>query len=257
MARLLLSDENLRCSICLETFKEPKVLPPCCHTFCKGYMSKLPMMKKPESELSVRGEQPSRDREPSPGVSTDHEVSDESDEGEEMLLETLSSDVTASVASEDAAQKILGPPDDHTDQEDDSSIESVNSDLVDYLTCPHCRAEHMIIGPNGVDGFLTDYIAESHLKDRDANSSVSATNSLKCDGCESLEPVVAFCGTCSEYLCDFCSAAHKRLKTFLGHNVKHVVDLDINEANKEAIVSRKPSVLFLCRKHPKALLPRV
>ena len=117
MARLLLSDENLRCSICLETFKEPKVLP-CCHTFCKGYLSKLPMMKKPESELSVRGEQPSRDREPSPGVSTDHEVSDESDEGEEMLLETLSSDVTASVASEDAAQKILGPPDDHTDQEE-------------------------------------------------------------------------------------------------------------------------------------------
>ena len=113
----------------------------------------------------------------------------------------------------------------------------------------------MIIGPNGVDGFLTDYIAESHLKDRDANSSVSATNSLKCDGCEScLEPVVAFCGTCSEYLCDFCSAAHKRLKKFLGHNVKHVVDLDINEANKEAIVSRKPSVLFLCRKHPNEVI---
>ena len=32
-------------------FKEPKVLP-CCHTFCKGCLSKLPVMKKPESELS-------------------------------------------------------------------------------------------------------------------------------------------------------------------------------------------------------------
>ena len=256
MAQLLLSDENLRCSICLETFKEPKVLP-CCHTFCKGCLSKLPMMKKPESELSVRGEQPSRDRKPSPGASTDHEVSDESNEEEKILWKTVSSDgesMTVSVASEDAAQNILGPPDDHTDQEDDSPIESVNSDLVDYLTCPQCRAEHIIIGPNGVDGFLTDYIAESHLKDQDANSSVSAMNSLKCDGCESLEPVVAFCDTCSEYLCDFCSAAHKRLKKFLGHNVKHVADLDINEANKEAIVSRKPSALFLCRKHPNEVI---
>ena len=36
---------SLRCSICLETYKEPKVLP-CCHTFCKGCLAKLPVMRK-------------------------------------------------------------------------------------------------------------------------------------------------------------------------------------------------------------------
>ena len=243
---------------------------PCCHTFCKGCLSKLSVMKKPESELSVRGEQSSRDREPSPGASTNHEDADESVEwAEKISLERASSDeepTTVSLASEDsAAQNNLCPSDDHnavaTDdilsiisQEDVSPTESVNSELVDYLTYPQCRAEHMI-GPNGVNGFLTDYIAESHLKDRGTNStSVSATSNLKCDGCESLEPVVVFCDTCLEYLCDFCSAAHKRLKKFWGHNVKHVADLDISEANKEAIASHKPNALFLCRKHPNEVI---
>ena len=116
----------------------------------------------------------------------------------------------------------------------DLPTESMNSesDLVDYLTCPQCRAEHKITGPNGVDGFLTDYVAESHLKEQDANSSVSTKSNLKCDGCENSEPVVAFCDTCFEHLCDFCSVAHKRLKRFTEHSIKDVGDVDLNEASK-------------------------
>ena len=96
------------------------------------------------------------------------------------------------------------------DQDDDTPAGGVK-DLVDYLTCLQCRAEHKI-GPNGVDGFLIDYIAGNCLKEQEA-SSVSATRTLTCDGCESSEPVVAYCDTCFEYLCDFCSNAHKRLKS--------------------------------------------
>ena len=39
---------SLLCSVCLETFKEPKVLP-CCHTFCKECLTKLPVIKKSQS----------------------------------------------------------------------------------------------------------------------------------------------------------------------------------------------------------------
>ena len=46
----LASGDSLRCSICLETFKEPKVLP-CCHTFCKECLSKLPVTKKSKSAV--------------------------------------------------------------------------------------------------------------------------------------------------------------------------------------------------------------
>ena len=224
-------------------------------------------MKKPESELSIRGEPPEcrLDREPSPSTSANKEDSSE-DKGEDLeLFEVVSNGDTESpgIASEEDEPQLglnvqLDP-----DNEDavategisptigDLPTESMNSesDLVDYLTCPQCRAEHKITGPNGVDGFLTDYIAESHLKEQ-ANFSVSAKSSLKCDGCENLEPVVAFCDTCFEYLCDFCSVAHKRLKRFTEHSVKDVGDVDLNEASKEAIASCKP----LCRQHPKEII---
>lgn len=222
-------------------------------------------MKKPESELSVRGEPPeSRDREPSPSTSTNKEDSSE-DQGEELFAVVSNGDeespIPESIASEDdepqSDLKVELDPDNEDavategissirDQENDLPV----SELVDYLTCPQCRAEHRIIGPNGVDGFLTDYIAESHLKERDANSSVGAKSSLKCDGCENSEPVVAFCDTCFEYLCDFCSVAHKRLKRFMEHSVKDVGDIDLNETNKEAIASRKS----LCRQHPNEVI---
>ena len=33
-------EHSLRCSVCLDIFKEPKVLP-CCHTFCKACLERI------------------------------------------------------------------------------------------------------------------------------------------------------------------------------------------------------------------------
>jgi hypothetical protein len=89
------------------------------------------------------------------------------------------------------------------------------------------------------------------LKEQDASTSFQVAKSgLKCDGCETSEPVVAFCDTCFEYLCDFCSVAHKRLKRFTEHNVKDVGDINLSEASKGAIASRQP----LCRQHPNEVI---
>ena len=39
--------KDLTCTVCLEEFKEPKVLP-CCHTFCKGCLERT--LEKSETE---------------------------------------------------------------------------------------------------------------------------------------------------------------------------------------------------------------
>lgn len=251
--------DGLRCSVCLEILKEPKILP-CCHTFCRGCLSKLPVMKKPEPELSVRGEQPRVDVEP---CTSEHEMADESGEMPEGLfsnlepseepIDTLSSDLEneslrldSSLAFEAGHQDAVA-----TEGNSVSSDQNVNSDMVDYLTCPQCRAEHRIIGSNSVDGFLTDYIAKGHLEEL-STSSVSIASNLKCDGCEGLEPVVAFCEICFEYLCNFCSTAHKRLKKFRKHIVTLISDLD--EGFKETIVLHKQHALYFCREHPSEVM---
>ena len=213
-------------------------------------------MKKPQPE---RGEQLSKNTE---SLSSTFSDGIDPDSDEEERVEEGSSDGESPMSAASAELLVIrqGLGDQDTvgaenvpsvqDQDDDTPAGNGVKDLVDYLPCPQCRAEHKI-GPNGVDGFLTDYIAGSHLKEQEA-SSISATRTLTCDGCESSEPVVAFCDTCFEYLCDFCSNAHKRLKKFMDHSVKDLADLD--EVFKEDIPSHKPSALYLCLQHPSEII---
>ena len=48
--------------------------------------------------------------------------------------------------------------------------------VVDYVTCPQCRAEHKITTPNGIDGFLTDFVAERQLKEQSGSLSNNFAN---------------------------------------------------------------------------------
>ena len=207
----LVSNDSVRCSICLETFKEPKVLP-CCHTFCKGCLSQLPVMKKPQAELSFRGEHSSSRNGVDSEASTSATTADQ----------PRNQDAITSKASEEVYSKIVIP-----------------YMLVDYDTCPECRAEHKI-EPNGMDRFPTDFIVDRRLREQ-----CSYSNDLVCNACEASEPVVACCYDCAEYLCDFCSRAHKRQKKFIGHNTKELADLD-----KETIMLRKPQERYVCLQHP-------
>ena len=116
-----------------------------------------------------------------------------------------------------------------------------------HLVCPQCRAEHNLIEPNGVDGFLTDYVIENQLQERSCVASGSSS-SILCDACGEISgTVVAYCSDCGEYLCDFCFKAHKKqLKKFSGHNVKELAELD-----KEMTIVRKPRRKYhVCPQHP-------
>ena len=115
--------------------------------------------------------------------------------------------------------------------------------MVDYITCPQCRAEHKLASPIGIDGFLTNFVIERQLKEQ--SSSSASLNNLTCNGCDGSKPVVAGCFDCAEYLCDYCFTAHKTLKRFTRHNVKELADLD-----KESIMPCKSRRRYVCPQHP-------
>ena len=55
------TQHSLRCSVCLDEFKDPKVLP-CCHTFCKQCLEKISSVHSStiglsSKELSTAGQQ--------------------------------------------------------------------------------------------------------------------------------------------------------------------------------------------------------
>ena len=276
---------DLRCSICLKTFKEPKVLP-CCHTFCKGCLSQLPVIKKPRMELSVRGEQLSvytdgtlslestvQDQASARSSSSTDELESPGDSYFPSRYRKTVESVPEPVAvlsekpggfsftpcqefkaQEDIARKsYLQCPHvaenrllDDADKDTAPIINKPSKYVVNYIICPQCRAEHEIVEPGGVDGFPNDFIVESQLREQ---TNVNGCKVIQCDGCgESSEPVVACCYDCAEHLCEFCCKAHKKLKKFVGHNVRELADID--EVAKETLVLRKPQRRCVCPRHP-------
>ncbi|XP_064400785.1 E3 ubiquitin-protein ligase TRIM33-like isoform X2 [Halichondria panicea] len=151
--------EELKCSICLYNFKNPKVLP-CCHSFCLHCLEGA------------------------------HEI---------------------------------------------------NKDKKS-LTCPQCNAPHQV-PTNGPCGFLDDYTL--------VNQKQAATTTPVCEQCDDSNKPVAYCHTCSDYLCDECLKAHRRVKAVRDHKTVNITPgnaLDIEpQANKSyscSVHHEKPLELY-------------
>ena len=67
----------------------------------------------------------------------------------------------------------------------------------------------MQVPTNGVGSFLNDYT----LRDLQP----SKTRDMICQQCDENNKAVSYCKTCSDYFCDNCQQAHKRLKLFQRH----------------------------------------
>ena len=65
------------------------------------------------------------------------------------------------------------------------------------------------VPPNGPREFVEDYT----IKKVDTK----VKQALLCDQCEERSKAVSYCSTCSEYLCEECLRAHKRLKAYRSH----------------------------------------
>ena len=142
----------MTCSVCLEEFREPKLLP-CCHTFCtkclEGLVTQYP---KPEA----------------PG-----------------LFHRLRP----------------GPP----------------GRIQDKITCPQCRAGHVLPSPGGMRAFLADYTVIQEQEKRQWQSLLEKKS--RCGVCEHDGVTVSFCEDCESFLCSYCAGAHRRMKVFIGHHV--------------------------------------
>lgn len=70
----------------------------------------------------------------------------------------------------------------------------------------------------------------------------SGGSSLECDNCESGDPPVNRCATCSHFLCEFCTQAHRRGRNTSSHSV-----MSLEEAKKMGSAAvTKPSI---CKEH--------
>ena len=75
----------------------------------------------------------------------------------------------------------------------------------------------------------------------------SERGNLECDNCDSGDPPVNRCATCCHFLCEICTAAHKRGRNTKTHNLK-----SLEEAKKEGPVAvTRPS---LCKEHDGEIL---
>ena len=106
------------------------------------------------------------------------------------------------------------------------------------LVCPKCRTEHKV-PENGPEGFLTDFTVTHDLESLQLKS---RQESSTCEQCDSIEQAVAYCSDCPAFLCDFCSQAHKRMKSYRNHKI---VSLDSGPL-KSIPKSQAP----YCSKHP-------
>ena len=75
----------------------------------------------------------------------------------------------------------------------------------------------------------------------------SGSSSLDCDNCESGDPSVHRCATCCHFLCEICTAAHKRGRSTKTHRL-----MSLEEAKEEGPVAvTRPS---LCKEHDGEIL---
>jgi len=120
------------------------------------------------------------------------------------------------------------------------------------VTCCVCRQVSML--SNMIDNlFVPDVSATASTPsgDSDVNGGTTGHN---CTGCEENITASHFCVDCSEWLCDPCAQAHRRVKVTKDHNVESVGQLSASAASASAssVVSKRRSMM--CPNHPNELL---
>ncbi|KAJ7392737.1 hypothetical protein OS493_010391 [Desmophyllum pertusum] len=113
------------------------------------------------------------------------------------------------------------------------------------INCPACRISVEI--PQGkVDSLPANFFL-NNLQSMIALHGDSDRSNLECDNCDSGDPPVNRCTTCCHFLCNFCTAGHKR-----GRNTKTHRLLSLEEAKEEGpIAVARPT---FCKEHEGEML---
>ena len=82
-----------------------------------------------------------------------------------------------------------------------------------FVKCPTCQQEY-----NKMDAISNEFVSNV---DSSVSGDKSAEETVKiCTGCEESVPATSYCIECSEYLCDQCVQAHRRVKITKEHTIQ-------------------------------------
>ena len=112
------------------------------------------------------------------------------------------------------------------------------------LTCPTCR--HIVpLSEKGVAGLQSDFHIDRLFEIRDAFNKAAEPTEIQCGSCEN-ERATGYCRDCSDFVCDECEAAHKRVKVS-----KHHLIITLREVQTQATTLLLTKKVFSnCSKHP-------
>ena len=180
-AKTVEDQPNTMCSVCLEEFRDPKLLP-CCHTFCTECLEGLVTKRQEPTIPTFR------------------------------TIPPLS-----------------------------SRLNTETRKVQDEITCPQCRARHVLPSQGGVYALLADYTVIQEQEKCQWQSVLEKKN--RCGVCEHDGVTVSFCEDCESFLCSYCAGAHRRMKVFSSH---HVISLSSSEFPN---IKPKPKPVA-CQIHP-------
>ena len=229
------------CGICLEQYKDPKILP-CSHTFCLGCLEKTLNMRKEKRdkargldqlamatniETQLEGIKQGK-------ICADHESVEVPDEKETALPSQFV--YKESVDHLESANTVfLDTAVENSEDEDPNSehdITADNSDVLCYtfkaekekevFKCPVCNREHMVpVG--GMGGFETDFEAVQTIEYDRLQKSLSKPQN--CESCGEAKKLASHCTDCGGSICQECSNVHRKLVGFAKHKVVSLTDL--------------------------------
>ena len=110
------------------------------------------------------------------------------------------------------------------------------------LSCPTCR--HITECPNNdINRLPSNLFCKQLVEIVEAYSGQGQEDSPQCGNCEEKKSLKVYCFDCNCFLCEDCTEAHKKWKTFRGHHIKEIGKFNSSDVQDYA---RKANV---CKKH--------
>ena len=108
------------------------------------------------------------------------------------------------------------------------------------ISCPECRKE-TTLPEGGVEELKTAFFINRFKSKVSALERVHGKVEMKCEECtDSGDRAEAFCRQCAVFICGECAKQHKRMKSFVSHEVVSLEDLKQGRA-REIAVKEPPS----------------
>lgn len=195
---------NVVCGICLEQFKDPKILP-CSHTFCLDCLQRTLNMK----EERAKGQRVELQQEPERKYKLETDREAEPEESEIIATEAVYSD----------------------------EVQRGIHVQTQKIACPVCKREHTVPS-EGLSHLPVDLEALQTIEYEQLQKSLSKSEvSQKCASCSKEKTITSHCDVCRG-ICQRCTDAHREFGVFAQHNI-----LPIDELTRETFGVKKSAHL--------------